>query len=109
MPSETLKTAHELTDALHDNTDALRAVRNRFRYVVVFVIAVALVLAVSIKSRYDTRVSSCFRDNEVRSGLLHLADVIEGNLNLPLSPGEQEFLDTMRDTFAVRNCDTPWI
>lgn len=92
MPDRAIATAHELTDALNNNTAALKAVKRRLRFILVFVVAVALVLAGVIKSRYDTRVEACQKDNLLRSGLLHIADTLDDDETLHLTevPGFED-------------------
>lgn len=103
MPQQTLQTAAELTQALHETTAALNAVKARFRFILVFVVALALILALTIKTRYDARIEFCQKDNEVRAGLLYVTDILEANAE-EIDAKDQQFLDAMRDSFALRDC-----
>lgn len=116
MPDRAINTAHELTDALKENTTALRSVKRRFRFVIVFVVMLALVLALVVKSRYDARVGACEKDTDLRGGLLHIADQIEAGVERDpetgkISPENQQFIDNLRSDFAITvNCDEiSWI
>lgn len=110
MPTETLRSAAVLTEALNENTAALKAVKARFRFILVFVVIVALVLTFVIKSRYDNRVNACGDQNELKTGLLRIADQIEAGVPRPISPENAQLIASMREDFALSNCgDIPWI
>jgi hypothetical protein len=109
MPDRAIASAHELTEALNENTAALKAVKRRFRFVLVFVIMVALVVAAVIKARYEARVDACHRDATLRTGLLHIADTLDEDTTLyltqvpgysDLDPAMQVYLQVLEDRSA---------
>lgn len=94
VSADPLVTARHLTAALQENTTALTGLRRRYRILLVVIILLLFTMGATLKSRYDVRVSSCHQDNELRGGLLHIADTLEdregGALRLSVVPGFDE-------------------
>lgn len=139
MPERTIAAAEHLANSLDVNTEELREVRSELKKVKTrshvlagSIIVTFVLLVVTIYSRYDQRVTSCEQDNELRSGMLSVAEELESQgsgLRLTEVPGYQNLTpelqsylsalesastpnpnaptiaDTLRDNFAVRNCD----
>lgn len=109
MPTDPIASANALSESLRENTKALQTVRNRYRIVAVFLAMTIGLLLFTLYSRHETRESACVKDYDLRSGLLHVADMLEAFDQPPRNPETVEFIASLRADFALPNCDIPWI
>ncbi len=109
--SDPIAAAQGLADALKENTKALGRVQRRNRALAAVVVLLLVLVVTMVKTRYDARVDGCHRDNELRSGLLDVADLIEGFQGDDPSSRGEAFVVSLRNDFALRaGCgDTPWL
>jgi collagen triple helix repeat protein len=111
-PGKTVTTALDLTNALRDNTNALNAVKRRYRGTTAVAVFAMLGMLFSFYVRYDSRVSSCERDNQVRGGLQHVADTFDIQIAADPTPDPEDlaFVAQLREDFALRDCsEIGWI
>lgn len=108
-PKNPIDSTNQLALALRVNTLALHAVRRRYRWLVGLVLALILFFCFTVKVRYDTRIEFCHRDNEMRGGLLNVADSMEEAATSD-NPTRDAFIAELRRDFALRDCgDVGWL
>lgn len=119
MATDPIKRAGQLAMALTENTTALRKVR-RGQHVISVLVGLLFALSAVTGWLYlevrDTQQRSCESGNNVRSGLLHVADTLEAQQleprpdGRPRTPAEVEaarkFIADLREDFALRRCST---
>lgn len=129
MPDKTITAANQLADALHENTEELRevkdqltSVKTRFWIVAGCLVATVCLLVFSFYSRYDQRVAACERDNDLRAANTQLWQPVLDQSPPPEKPGpdatneeiaeyqrdvkvRELFQKTLDEGFAQRDCD----
>jgi hypothetical protein len=104
--------ADRLTAALRENTDALRHVKNRYRWSLVLSAFLAFTLAVVILFNYQGNVNRCESGNDLRG---EIDDKLQslGDFLTPLvndNPANQEFIALLTEDFPRRDCsDVSWL
>lgn len=115
--TDPIEVAHGLTRSFQENTDALRQVKNRVRNLRVLMVLVMLSLALGGWSLWrvdQAQEKACEAGNNVRGGLLHVADTLEAAQQEPRPDGRErtpaeveaaeQFISDLRDDFALRRC-----
>lgn len=114
---EAISRAAELKVSLDENTRALHRVK-RHQFItsgaLVGLLVVAAVLVVLFFQVSDAQDTACNSGNNVRQGLLNMADVLEESLSAPRPDGRprteaeiaatREFVAGLREDFAIRAC-----
>lgn len=114
--SDATKVAARLTRALRENTEALRAVQRRQRRATVAMVLLGVMVVAGgfLFWQVDqTQNRDCDRDNEMRAGLLGVADYLDQGIDRAESRGSmspedvernREFVDSLRVYFALHGC-----
>jgi hypothetical protein len=114
QPSRTpQESAEHLAEALDNNTTALNKVKNRYRWMLAYIVIASLVVGMAFKFNYDSNVDRCEAGNELR---VELNEKFQ-KLSIPLiaagvgdTTSGRELLITLEEDLEPRDCtDINWL